>query len=82
MTDRLAVSAWPVIYSACGGSMTDIRRARASRQNLPRLQGARELMPAVCPACSRPRLREPSCGCLPRCGKVLKTPPLGKLPSG
>ena len=64
------------------GNMTDIRRARVSRQNLPRLQGARELMPAVCPACSRPRLREPSCGCLPRCGKVLKTPPLGKLPSG
>ena len=64
------------------GIMTDIRRARVSRQNLPRLQGARELMPAVCPACSRPRLREPSCGCLPRCGKVLKASPLGKLSSG
>lgn len=37
--------------------MTDTRRVRASRQNLPRLQGARELMPAVCPACSRPHLR-------------------------
>ena len=64
------------------GIMTDTRRARVSRQNLPRLQGARELMPAVCPACSRPRLREPSCGCLPRCGKVLKASPLGKLSSG
>ena len=63
------------------GIMSGTRRARASRQNLPRLQGARELMPAVCPAL-RPCLREPSCGCLPRCGKVLKASPLGKLSSG
>lgn len=40
------------------GNMTDTRRVRVSRRNLPRLQGARELMPAVCPAL-RPRLREP-----------------------
>ena len=79
--DRPAVSAWMVSCSVCGGIMSGTRRVRASRQNLPRLQGARELMPAVCPAL-RPCLREPSCGCLPRCGKVLKASPLGKLSSG
>ena len=36
------------------GNMTDIRRARVSRQNLPRLQGARELMPAECSAFKAP----------------------------
>ena len=37
--DRPAVSAWMVSCSVCGGIMSGTRRVRASRQNLPRLQG-------------------------------------------